>query len=184
MELEAAVLFRAAAGLFDRRAMAGTGAGGGGAWNDPFGAGDGMADYGDWDWDTAASMHGWFPELDITAPTATAPEGAQSGTHWEMNAGGFGFGFGQADAVPVTPASAGRRKRRRTRKAKNTEEVAESQRMTHIAVERNRRKQMNEYLAALRSLMPPSYAHRVTVTPSIALLTAVLNNKVPCCFCE
>ncbi|VAI33279.1 unnamed protein product [Triticum turgidum subsp. durum] len=38
--------------------------------------------------------------------------------------------------------------------------------MTHIAVERNRRKQMNEYLAALRSLMPPSYAqrgHRLTV---------------------
>ncbi|VVA95014.1 unnamed protein product [Arabis nemorensis] len=32
--------------------------------------------------------------------------------------------------------------------------------MTHIAVERNRRKQMNEYLAVLRSLMPPSYAQR------------------------
>uniref|UniRef100_R7WDB4 Transcription factor bHLH96 n=1 Tax=Aegilops tauschii TaxID=37682 RepID=R7WDB4_AEGTA len=32
--------------------------------------------------------------------------------------------------------------------------------MTHIAVERNRRRQMNEYLAALRSLMPESYAHR------------------------
>jgi hypothetical protein len=34
--------------------------------------------------------------------------------------------------------------------------------MTHIAVERNRRKQMNEYLAVLRSLMPPSYVQRVT----------------------
>jgi hypothetical protein len=33
--------------------------------------------------------------------------------------------------------------------------------MTHIAVERNRRRQMNEYLAVLRSLMPPSYAQRV-----------------------
>ncbi|KAF0928420.1 hypothetical protein E2562_003238 [Oryza meyeriana var. granulata] len=32
--------------------------------------------------------------------------------------------------------------------------------MTHIAVERNRRRQMNEYLAVLRSLMPPSYAQR------------------------
>uniref|UniRef100_A0A0D3H1H4 BHLH domain-containing protein n=2 Tax=Oryza TaxID=4527 RepID=A0A0D3H1H4_9ORYZ len=32
--------------------------------------------------------------------------------------------------------------------------------MTHIAVERNRRKQMNEYLAVLRSLMPASYVQR------------------------
>ncbi|XP_066326423.1 transcription factor bHLH94-like isoform X2 [Miscanthus floridulus] len=56
------------------------------------------------------------------------------------------------------PAAA-RRKRRRTRNVKNREEV-DSQRMTHIAVERNRRKQMNEYLAVLRSLMPPSYVQR------------------------
>ncbi|KAJ4884397.1 Transcription factor bHLH96 [Raphanus sativus] len=53
----------------------------------------------------------------------------------------------------------GRRKRRRTKSSKNKEEI-ENQRMTHIAVERNRRKQMNEYLAVLRSLMPPSYAQR------------------------
>lgn len=53
-----------------------------------------------------------------------------------------------------------RRKRRRTRNSKNKEEI-ENQRMTHIAVERNRRKQMNEYLAVIRSLMPSSYAQRV-----------------------
>lgn len=53
-----------------------------------------------------------------------------------------------------------RRKRRRTRSNKNVEDI-ENQRMTHIAVERNRRKQMNEYLAVLRSLMPSSYAQRV-----------------------
>uniref|UniRef100_J3LG12 BHLH domain-containing protein n=1 Tax=Oryza brachyantha TaxID=4533 RepID=J3LG12_ORYBR len=32
--------------------------------------------------------------------------------------------------------------------------------MTHIAVERNRRRQMNEYLAILRSLMPEPYVQR------------------------
>ncbi|XP_059279691.1 transcription factor bHLH96 [Lycium ferocissimum] len=53
----------------------------------------------------------------------------------------------------------GRRKRRRTKSCKNKEEL-ENQRMTHIAVERNRRKQMNEYLAVIRSLMPPSYVQR------------------------
>eukprot|EP00252_Welwitschia_mirabilis_P014737 TRINITY_DN325_c0_g2_i2.p1 TRINITY_DN325_c0_g2~~TRINITY_DN325_c0_g2_i2.p1 ORF type:complete len:267 (+),score=21.37 TRINITY_DN325_c0_g2_i2:601-1401(+) len=54
-----------------------------------------------------------------------------------------------------------RRKRKRSKACKNSEEV-ESQRMTHIAVERNRRKQMNEHLAVLRSLMPGSYIQRVS----------------------
>lgn len=51
-------------------------------------------------------------------------------------------------------------KRKRPRTIKTSEEV-ESQRMTHIAVERNRRKQMNEHLRVLRSLMPGSYVQRV-----------------------
>lgn len=53
-------------------------------------------------------------------------------------------------------------KRKRPRTIKTTEEV-ESQRMTHIAVERNRRKQMNEHLRVLRSLMPGSYVQRVCI---------------------
>nr|XP_043605856.1 transcription factor bHLH94-like [Erigeron canadensis] len=52
-----------------------------------------------------------------------------------------------------------KKRRRRPRVCKNKEE-AETQRMTHIAVERNRRKQMNEHLAVLRSLMPESYVQR------------------------
>ncbi|PQQ14338.1 transcription factor bHLH94 [Prunus yedoensis var. nudiflora] len=60
---------------------------------------------------------------------------------------------------PPTTTTTNRRKRRRTRSSKNKEEI-ENQRMTHIVVERNRRKQMNEYLAVLRSLMPQSYAQR------------------------
>ncbi|KAM0949039.1 putative transcription factor bHLH family [Dioscorea sansibarensis] len=55
--------------------------------------------------------------------------------------------------------SASRHRQRRARSYKNKEEL-ENQRMTHIAVERNRRKLMNEYLAVLRSLMPPSYVQR------------------------
>ncbi|GMI66719.1 MYC-type transcription factor 70 [Hibiscus trionum] len=58
-----------------------------------------------------------------------------------------------------TPITRERRKRKRTKIAKNKEEV-ESQRMTHIAVERNRRRQMNDYLTSLRSLMPPYYIQR------------------------
>nr|WCO08261.1 hypothetical protein [Suaeda aralocaspica] len=52
-----------------------------------------------------------------------------------------------------------KRKRSVIRPVKNKEEV-ETQRMTHIAVERNRRRQMNQHLTALRSLMPPSYVQR------------------------
>ncbi|KAG2395159.1 Transcription factor bHLH94 Basic helix-loop-helix protein [Vigna angularis] len=60
------------------------------------------------------------------------------------------------DTSVSTPA---RPKRRRTKSRKNKEEI-ENQRMTHIAVERNRRKQMNEYLSVLRALMPESYVQR------------------------
>ncbi|CAL0316580.1 unnamed protein product [Lupinus luteus] len=52
-----------------------------------------------------------------------------------------------------------RPKRRRARSRKNKEEI-ENQRMTHIAVERNRRKQMNEYLSVIKTLMPESYVQR------------------------
>ncbi|PWZ28372.1 Transcription factor bHLH96 [Zea mays] len=56
-------------------------------------------------------------------------------------------------------AAARRRRRQRPKAVKNTEEV-ESQRRNHIAVERNRRRQMNEYLSVLRSALPPSYPQR------------------------
>lgn len=57
-------------------------------------------------------------------------------------------------------SSTTRPRRRRTRTKKNDEEI-ENQRITHIAVERNRRKQMNDYLSVLRTLMPESYVQRV-----------------------
>lgn len=55
----------------------------------------------------------------------------------------------------------GKKKRRRKPRVCKNKEEAETQRMTHIAVERNRRKLMNEHLAVLRSLMPESYVQRV-----------------------
>ncbi|KAF7154389.1 hypothetical protein RHSIM_Rhsim01G0181200 [Rhododendron simsii] len=64
---------------------------------------------------------------------------------------------------PVEAAAGKGQKRKRVKRtrpsAKNKEEV-ESQRMTHIAVERNRRRLMNDHLTALRSLMPSSYIQR------------------------
>ncbi|CAL0311810.1 unnamed protein product [Lupinus luteus] len=57
-------------------------------------------------------------------------------------------------------ATQGRKKRRRKPRVCKNKEEAEAQRMSHITVERNRRKQMNEHLAVLRSLMPESYVQR------------------------
>ncbi|ESQ31333.1 hypothetical protein EUTSA_v10004772mg [Eutrema salsugineum] len=52
-----------------------------------------------------------------------------------------------------------RKRRRRARNEKKIEEK-EKQRMNHIAVERNRRRQMNHFLSILKSMMPPSYSQR------------------------
>ncbi|KAK4805089.1 hypothetical protein SAY86_004906 [Trapa natans] len=88
-------------------------------------------------------------------------------------------GVDKASSHPSPPttaaatASGGRRKRRRVKSAKNREEI-ENQRMTHIAVERNRRKQMNEYLAVLRSLMPPSHSQRVSQSLEFPLFFSFL----------
>lgn len=80
------------------------------------------------------------------------------------------------DALPQIDTSSScmptRPKRRRAKTRKNKEEI-ENQRMTHIAVERNRRKQMNEYLSVLRSLMPDSYVQRVYQYISSSLLTTL-----------
>ncbi|KAL8472182.1 hypothetical protein ACS0TY_029409 [Phlomoides rotata] len=81
---------------------------------------------------------------------------AQNTTSSSETCGGHGFFSGGGAGKP---AAATHRKRRRTKPVKNKEEM-ENQRMTHIAVERNRRRQMNDYLAVLRSLMPPSYSQR------------------------
>nr|WIE96195.1 basic helix-loop-helix transcription factor [Loropetalum chinense var. rubrum] len=57
----------------------------------------------------------------------------------------------------------GRKKRRRRQRVCKNKEEAETQRMTHIVVERNRRKQMNEHLSVLRSLMPESYGDQASI---------------------
>ncbi|KAA8537292.1 hypothetical protein F0562_027021 [Nyssa sinensis] len=58
--------------------------------------------------------------------------------------------------VQNTSSSRPKRRSSKSKKNKNKEEI-ENQRMTHITIERNRRKQMNDYLSELRALMPDSY---------------------------
>lgn len=72
----------------------------------------------------------------------------------------------EPEATPEAVVIGERPKRRRGRSRKNKVDM-ENQRMTHIAVERNRRKQMNEYLSVLRSLMPESYIQRVRLFLSL-----------------
>ncbi|XP_057478049.1 LOW QUALITY PROTEIN: transcription factor bHLH71-like [Actinidia eriantha] len=84
--------------------------------------------------------------------------GSDSGSSMARPAGtesAGGCGHGRRSA-----AAQGRKKRRRRAKVCKNKEEAETQRMTHIVVERNRRKLMNEHLAVLQSLMPESYVQR------------------------
>ncbi|KAM3244199.1 hypothetical protein ACQJBY_055865 [Aegilops geniculata] len=155
MALEAVVFSK---GLFERCAMAGEGVGGGGGvWGEnDHGHGGGMDLDG-----SNAHCGAAVASASVMIPSTKVPEGSSSLP--ALPPSGHGGDPGGADDGAVGAASAsgaaGRRKRRRARSVKNIEE-AESQRMTHIAVERNRRRQMNEYLGVLRSLMPASYVHR------------------------
>ncbi|KAM3231076.1 hypothetical protein ACQJBY_061309 [Aegilops geniculata] len=100
----------------------------------------------------------WDQQL-LAAPVApNAEDQWEPVSSWDQSEASS-EGKAAAPEPAIAAAATGRRKRRRTKIVKNKEEV-ESQRRTHIAVERNRRRQMNEYLAALRSLMPQSYAQR------------------------
>ena len=69
-------------------------------------------------------------------------------------------GSGVQSATMAMTMSSSKRKRGSRGSCKNVQE-RENQRMTHIVVERNRRRQMNEHLRILRALMPPSYVQRV-----------------------
>lgn len=59
-----------------------------------------------------------------------------------------------------------------------SDEDGQQTRMSHITVERNRRKQMNDHLSVLRSLMPCFYVKRVSFSthPSIIILLITSNN--------
>ncbi|KAI4350002.1 hypothetical protein L6164_010535 [Bauhinia variegata] len=104
--------------------------------------------YADWNSSSSSSMlphlnelHLSNPNLSETTTTASDPTPSEP------------INLDSSTSIVARP------KRRRARNRKNKEEI-ENQRMTHIAVERNRRKQMNEYLSVLRSLMPDSYVQR------------------------
>ncbi|KAL6646040.1 hypothetical protein ACP70R_017648 [Stipagrostis hirtigluma subsp. patula] len=159
MALEAVVFSE---GLFGCWAMAAPGGGGGWSWgHGNGGAMEGMLEFdGGSDgayWDAGASSSLLMQGVEEPDGRSAAPPPVLGGGGGKCITDFDQEGAAAAEMTP--PPAAGRRKRRRTRSVKNKEEV-ESQRMTHIAVERNRRKQMNEYLAVLRSLMPPSYVQR------------------------
>ncbi|GAB4844728.1 hypothetical protein Ancab_038118 [Ancistrocladus abbreviatus] len=109
-------------------------------------------------------------EFQAELPNSTenlSPECNQFDHHHEGKSRGYNSILGstargrskQTQLLKCPPITKERRKRKRARPVKNKEDV-ESQRMTHIAVERNRRRQMNDHLNALRTLLPPSYTQR------------------------
>ena len=92
------------------------------------------------------------------------------------------------DPVAFPPATRAERRRKRPRprtraapppEKRRKPEEAESQRMTHIAVERNRRRLMNDHLASLRSLIPSSYIPRVSHACAAMQIKHLPSESVP-----
>jgi hypothetical protein len=91
----------------------------------------------------------------------------------------------------TTRAGAERRKKRPRARPRATPppekrkkpEEAECQRMTHIAVERNRRRLMNDHLASLRALIPSDYIPRVSDMQSCIATTNHCCKKFTKIFC-
>ncbi|KAH7315214.1 hypothetical protein KP509_21G040300 [Ceratopteris richardii] len=123
------------------------------------------------------------PVLKRSAPSIGAPAEEKSSNsngekgaihHKEREAEASAFGLNSMRRFPTLRSleithkeyhprlieKTGKRKRKRTQRSRKNKEELESQRMTHIAVERNRRRQMNQHLNALKSLMPSSYIQR------------------------
>ncbi|XP_024531481.1 uncharacterized protein LOC9633501 [Selaginella moellendorffii] len=108
----------------------------------------------DYDEDGGEQHHASFHSLgDINGKKNTTTASFQANSSW----GGASRSSSVLEAT--TTRTSNKPKRKRSRPCKSSEEV-ESQRMTHIAVERNRRRQMNEHLRVLRALMPGSYVQR------------------------
>ncbi|XP_071730614.1 transcription factor bHLH71-like [Rutidosis leptorrhynchoides] len=59
-----------------------------------------------------------------------------------------------------SPSMENPKKKKKTTREKGNKKQVETQRMSHIVVERNRRKLMNQHLAVLRSLLPQSHIQR------------------------
>lgn len=104
-----------------------------------------------------------FPPTNWVAPYSPSPPSPSSPSCLSSSAVGNVLSPMEAKKLDWSSSAENQtihKKRRRPRSLKNSQEL-EKQRMTHITVERNRRKQMNEHLAVLRSLMPGSYIQRV-----------------------
>lgn len=103
-----------------------------------------------------------------STPTEDCSHGSTTNTNLHFdnsNSLNFDGNLDQSSSVVAGDSAAkstlqGRKKRKRRTKICKNKEEAEAQRMTHIIVERNRRKQMNDHLAVLRSLMPEAYIQR------------------------
>lgn len=141
--------------------------GGGGSWNYDFGIAKEDEQTGSFDFlesQTESCLYGDYNSSPADSMVLNLHHEVLQHSNPSLNS---------TDATMLTPyesqqgdnstAMSTRPKRRRAKSRKNKEEI-ENQRMTHIAVERNRRKQMNEYLSVLRSLMPDSYVQRVSLS--------------------
>lgn len=100
-----------------------------------------------------------------TGLTAASKDGEESNESFEFQKSAYSpatytaFQESETELEAASPKSKRQKLNAATASASNLDEG--QQRISHITVERNRRKQMNEHLSVLRSLMPCFYVKRV-----------------------
>ncbi|XVF10012.1 hypothetical protein REPUB_Repub07fG0147600 [Reevesia pubescens] len=100
-----------------------------------------------------------FTPLEETAAAITRKDGEETTTTRLVSQKSTSSSAQQESETELEPETSPKSKRQKLASSEETNPDGQ-QKMSHITVERNRRKQMNEHLSVLRSLMPCFYVKR------------------------
>ncbi|OMO56399.1 hypothetical protein COLO4_35655 [Corchorus olitorius] len=101
-----------------------------------------------------------LPEFPPFSPLEETPSGGTATTSARLVSQKSTSSSAQQEYSETEPEISPKSKRQKVASSEETNPDNGQQRMSHITVERNRRKQMNEHLSVLRSLMPCFYVKR------------------------
>ncbi|KAK4384880.1 Transcription factor SPEECHLESS [Sesamum angolense] len=121
----------------------------------------------DYNYKLVATPLGDHSATGLTA--ASSKDGEESNESFEFQKSAYyntAFQESETELEAASPKSKRQKLNAATASASNSDEG--QQRSSHITVERNRRKQMNEHLSVLRSLMPCFYVKRTVISSHVS----------------
>lgn len=103
-----------------------------------------------------------FPPIDIHEDVVSSKEGAEETARLVSQKSTSSSAFLEYSETDLETSPKSKRPKLAGMTSEEEANPDGQQRISHITVERNRRKQMNEHLSVLRSLMPCFYVKRVS----------------------